>query len=151
MKPSNPVTSYLTQFSGLSEEILSTATLTLVDIQQQLLAPGMIDSETILVGHSLENDLGVLKLSHPKIIDTSVIYHHTRGPPSKPGLKWLAQKWLGKVIQDSEKGHDSREDAITCIELLNRKMQFGACSASRKVHLRTDAYTIRGELWKIRS
>ncbi|KAG9021230.1 hypothetical protein FRB95_002537, partial [Tulasnella sp. JGI-2019a] len=57
VKPSNPVTSYLTAYSGLSEEILSQATLTLADVQAHLTAPGMIDSWTILVGHSLENDL----------------------------------------------------------------------------------------------
>ncbi|KAG9041406.1 hypothetical protein FS837_012312 [Tulasnella sp. UAMH 9824] len=125
VKPTNPVTSYLTQYSGLSEELLSKATLTLADIQQKLLSPGMIDSWTILVGHSLENDLGALKLAHPRVIDTSVIYHHTKGPPAKPGLKWLAQKWLGKTIQASEGGHDSREDATTCVELLKKKMHYG--------------------------
>lgn len=125
VKPSNPVTSYLTAYSGLSEDILSKATLTLADVQSRLTAPGMIDSWTILVGHSLENDLSALKLAHPKVADTAILFHHPRGPPSKPSLKWLAQKFLEKTIQASENGHDSVEDATSCAELLRLKMQSG--------------------------
>lgn len=71
------------------------------------------------------------QLIHPFVIDTSVIYQHPRGPPFKASLKWLAQKWLKKEIQNSVAGvlsvggHDSEEDARTCIELLNLKMQKG--------------------------
>ncbi|KAG8930977.1 hypothetical protein FRC02_003398 [Tulasnella sp. 418] len=125
VKPTNPITSYLTAYSGLTEDIMSEAKFTLPEIQKQLMAPGMIDGATILLGHSLENDLRALQLSHPRVIDTAIIYHHTKGPPSKPGLKWLAQKWLGKQIQTSDKGHDSREDATTCVELLKKKMEQG--------------------------
>ncbi|KAG8889377.1 hypothetical protein FRB98_004470 [Tulasnella sp. 332] len=125
VKPSNPVTSYLTAYSGLSEEILSGATLTLIDVQLRLTAPGMIDSSTILLGHSLENDLSALKLAHPKVADTAILFHHPRGPPSKPSLKWLAQKFLEKTIQTSESGHDSVEDATSCAELFSLKLQNG--------------------------
>jgi len=73
-----------------------------------------------------------------------VIYQHPRGPPFKASLKWLAQKWLKKEIQTNVGasavvegqaveggdgkvvgGHDSEEDARTCVELLNLKMQKG--------------------------
>jgi RNA exonuclease 1 len=85
----------------------------------------IIDSDTILVGHSLECDLQALKLAHPHIIDTSVIYQHARGPPYKPSLKWLAQKWLKRKIQVDSTGHDSAEDAKTCIDLVKLKSQRG--------------------------
>jgi RNA exonuclease 1 len=70
------------------------------------------------------------------VIDTSVIYQHPRGPPFKASLKWLAQKWLKREIQTavageaSVGGHDSEEDARTCVDLLNLKMQKGAFLAS---------------------
>jgi RNA exonuclease 1 len=72
---------------------------------------------------------------HPWVIDTSLIYQHPRGPPYKPSLKWLAQKWLSKEIQvphplvDGEVvgGHDSEEDARTALELLHIKMEKGEC------------------------
>jgi RNA exonuclease 1 len=84
-----------------------------------------IDSDTILAGHSLECDLQALKLAHPHVIDTSVIYQHARGPPYKPSLKWLAQKWLKRKIQVDSAGHDSAEDAATCIDLVKLKSQRG--------------------------
>lgn len=61
-----------------------------------------------------------------------MIYQHPRGSPFKASLKWLAQKWLKKEIQTavaggtSVGGHDSEEDARTCVDLLNLKMQKGA-------------------------
>jgi len=90
-------------------------------IQSALLQ--ILDSDTILVGHSLECDLQALKLAHPHVIDTSVIYQHSRGPPYKPSLKWLAHKWLRRKIQDNNIiGHDSTEDAMACIDLLKLKL-----------------------------
>lgn len=70
---------------------------------------------------------------HPWVIDTSVIYHHTRGPPYKASLKWLAQKWLSKEIQKPSKtadglqivGHNSEEDARAAVELVKLKMAKG--------------------------
>lgn len=66
------------------------------------------------------------------MIDTSLIYHHTRGPPFKASLKWLAQKWLNKEIQKpstsggvSTIGHDSEEDARAAIELVHLKLARG--------------------------
>ncbi|KAI1296368.1 hypothetical protein EDD11_007403 [Mortierella claussenii] len=119
--PQNPILDYLTQYSGMTAAKLEGVTTTLADVQKQL--QQIINYNTILVGHSLENDMNVLKLAHPFIIDTSLIYHHTRGPPYRPGLKWLAQKWLNRHIQvNAERGHDSAEDALTCMDLIKLKL-----------------------------
>ncbi|KAI8599637.1 hypothetical protein EDD21DRAFT_355278 [Dissophora ornata] len=121
VKPEKPILDYLTQYSGMTATRLEGVTTRLADVQKKL--QGIIDYNTILVGHSLENDMRVLKLTHPFIIDTSLIYHHTRGPPYRPGLKWLAQKWLQRTIQDnSERGHDSAEDALACMDLIILKL-----------------------------
>ncbi|KAK4689800.1 RNA exonuclease, partial [Tremellales sp. Uapishka_1] len=127
VKPPKPITNYLTQWSGITPEMLASATETLCSIQHSLVLAdkSIITPHTILLGHSLECDLAVLKIRHPLIIDTSVIYRHPRGPPYKPGLKWLAQKWLGKDIQGKEGGHDSAEDARCCVDLLRMKMANG--------------------------
>ena len=72
------------------------------------------------------------QFAHPWVIDTSLIYHHTRGPPFKASLKWLANKWLNKEIQKPSKlggvdtiGHDSEEDARAAVELVRLKMERG--------------------------
>ncbi|KAH7339501.1 hypothetical protein B0J17DRAFT_767226 [Rhizoctonia solani] len=121
--PDKPVIDYLTQFSGITAEQLAPVTHKLADAQAGLLE--LIDKDTIVVGHSLENDLRALKLAHPRCIDTSIIYKHPRGAPYKPGLKWLAQKWLNLDIQMKQGGHDPEEDARACLALLSKKMKEG--------------------------
>ncbi|KAF9122732.1 hypothetical protein BGW39_009546 [Mortierella sp. 14UC] len=122
--PINPITDYLTQYSGMTEERLSGVTTRLADVQMKL--KELITYDTILIGHSLENDMKVLKFAHPFIIDTTRAYHHTRGPPSRPSLKWLAHRWLARKIQiGGENGHNSVEDALTCMDLIKLKIEQG--------------------------
>ncbi|KAF9576109.1 hypothetical protein EC968_000177 [Mortierella alpina] len=119
--PENPILDYLTQYSGMTAARLEGVTTRLADVQKKV--QEFVNYNTILVGHSLENDMKVLKLAHPFIIDTSILFHHTRGPPYRPGLKWLAQKWLSRQIQaNAERGHDSAEDALACMDLVKLKL-----------------------------
>lgn len=105
--------------------MLEPVTTRLPDIQAHLL--DTITPRTILVGHSLNSDLAALKIRHPFIIDTSIIYPHPRGPPLKSSLKWLAQKYLGREIQKHHGtiGHDSIEDARACLDLVKQKCERG--------------------------
>ncbi|WVR04385.1 hypothetical protein IAU60_001387 [Kwoniella sp. DSM 27419] len=127
VKPPKSVIDYRTQWSGITPERLVHATHTLATIQAALLngPTPLITPHTILLGHSLECDLTALRIKHPLCIDTALLYKHPRGPPFKAGLKWLAQRWLKKEIQASEHGHDSEEDAKTCVDLLRMKILHG--------------------------
>ncbi|WVF70114.1 hypothetical protein IAT40_004902 [Kwoniella sp. CBS 6097] len=127
VKPPKEVIDYRTQWSGITADRLAHATHTLSSIQSALLTgPNpLITPHTILLGHSLECDLTALRIRHPLCIDTALIYKHPKGPPYKSALRWLASKWLKRTIQDSEQGHDSEEDARTCVDLLKMKLFHG--------------------------
>ncbi|RDD42792.1 RNA exonuclease 1-like protein [Trichoplax sp. H2] len=122
VKPSGRVIDYNTRFSGVTESDMEGINVTLRDVQATLLS--YINGDTILVGHGLENDLLVLKLIHEKIVDTALVFPHRRGLPYKRSLKNLARDHLGRTIQSSDKiGHDSIEDAATCIDLMKWKIK----------------------------
>lgn len=123
VKPSEKITDYVTKYSGITESKLSGITKTLDDVQEEILK--IISVNDILIGHSLDSDLKVLRLKHPNVIDTSLLYEHPRGPPSRPALKWLTQEFLGRVIQHGENGHSSVEDAQACLDLVKLKLARG--------------------------
>jgi RNA exonuclease 1 len=93
-------------------------TTNIAKVQADLISK--IDAKDILIGHSLDSDLLALKLFHASVVDTSVVYPHTRGPPFKKALKTLAENVLGRRIQD-EGGHDSKEDALACLDIMKSK------------------------------
>lgn len=123
IKPNDEIIDYLTQWSGITPENLHGVETTLNDIQNQILK--FVSMNDTLIGHSLESDLNVLKLKHPKIIDTSICFDHQRGPPAKPSLKSLMLNHLNKEVQTSLSGHNPVEDCISCMDLIKLKIQKG--------------------------
>lgn len=68
VKPDNKITDYLTKWSGINRKMLKNVTKKLKDVQEDLRR--LLPEDAILVGQSLANDLHVLKMMHPYIIDT---------------------------------------------------------------------------------
>ncbi|TIC20495.1 hypothetical protein E3Q12_03815 [Wallemia mellicola] len=123
VKPAGNVVDYLSKYSGITREILDGAVLNHEEAQRKF--ADFITPSTILLGHSLESDFKAIKLRHPWVIDTALVYEHPRRMPFKPSLKWLMKKWCDKDIQSGNDGHDPEEDAKSCLELLRKKIQYG--------------------------
>ncbi|KAI5249707.1 hypothetical protein E4T42_05178 [Aureobasidium subglaciale] len=124
VKPPGTVTDYLTQYSGITKEMMEGVTQTLAELQEKL--KSVLTPRTVLLGHSLDSDLRALRMSFPFIVDTTLIYPHPKGPPQKSSLKWLTQKYLSREIQNrGPQGHDSVEDAKACLDLVKQKCEKG--------------------------
>ncbi|XP_041704981.1 RNA exonuclease 1 homolog isoform X1 [Coregonus clupeaformis] len=121
VKPESKVVDYNTRFSGVTEEDLENARITLRDVQAVML--NMFSAESILIGHSLESDLFALKVIHSTVVDTAIVFPHRLGSPYKRALRNLMADHLKRIIQDSVEGHDSSEDACACMELMMWKIR----------------------------
>jgi RNA exonuclease 1 len=98
----------------------------------------LISPQTPVLGHALENDLNTIRLIHPTIVDTVILYPHQQGLPIRNGLRNLAKIHLGLDIQQGgAAGHDSFEDAWATGELVR-------CRVAREWKL------LKGEGWEIR-
>jgi RNA exonuclease 1 len=86
----------------------------------------LISPSTPLIGHGLENDLNSVRIVHPTIIDTVLLYPHKAGLPYRHGLKMLMDVHLNRKIQQETGpkmlGHDSAEDARAAGELVRLKI-----------------------------
>ncbi|OQR80123.1 hypothetical protein BIW11_05273, partial [Tropilaelaps mercedesae] len=72
VKPRSKIINYLTQFSGITPEIMEGVTTRREDILRKL--DEILPPDAILVGHSLDSDLKALGIIHPYCIDTSICY-----------------------------------------------------------------------------
>ncbi|GJQ84233.1 hypothetical protein Trydic_g2901 [Trypoxylus dichotomus] len=121
VKPLNPIIDYNTQFSGITKDQMDRTSTNILQVQANILH--LCNSKTILIGHSLESDMKALKIVHSCVIDTAILFPHRLGLPHKRALRALASEYLTKIIQSDVAGHDSAEDAITCMELVIWKLK----------------------------
>jgi RNA exonuclease 1 len=82
-----------------------------------------ISPSTPLIGHGIENDLNVIRLCHPTIVDTTLLFPAPGGLPYRLALKRLAKEFLQRDIQiGGSAGHDSMEDARATGDLVRCKI-----------------------------
>ncbi|KAL4447169.1 hypothetical protein ABPG74_014021 [Tetrahymena malaccensis] len=137
VKTPNRIINYNTQYSGITEEMLRDVKVDLQEAQKLLFQ--YVCQDTILIGHSLENDLIAmqvfiqlffllktqsnnqtkLKVIHNKVIDTSILFL-TR-TERKLKLRDLAQKFLNCKIQQGS--HCPSEDAKSALSLAKLRIE----------------------------
>ena len=84
---------------------------------------GLLAPDKPLIGHAIDNDLNTLRIIHPLVIDTVLLYPHPKGLPIRYSLKVLTSQYLSRSIQSSgAAGHDSKEDAIATGDLVTLKV-----------------------------
>ncbi|EHK25645.1 uncharacterized protein TRIVIDRAFT_62314 [Trichoderma virens Gv29-8] len=86
----------------------------------------LISPTTPLIGHGLENDLNAMRIVHPTIIDSVLLYPHKMGLPYRHGLKTLMNVHMNRKIQQDTGpkmlGHDSGEDARAAGDLVRLRV-----------------------------
>lgn len=85
----------------------------------------LIRPETVLIGHALENDLKAMRMVHPRISDTVLLFPHPKGLPIRYSLRVLAKEHLDRIVQAGGHltGHDSAEDARVAGDLVRVKIK----------------------------
>ncbi|KAI9021243.1 hypothetical protein DFJ74DRAFT_119568 [Hyaloraphidium curvatum] len=116
VRPRGSIIDLNTRWSGITpEHIERPDALTFEGLRTRMAE--LMDAETVIVGHGLENDLRVLRLLHEPIVDTAVLFPHPKGLPMRNGLRFLSERHLGRLVQQGGAGHDSVEDAICALQL----------------------------------
>lgn len=85
-----------------------------------------ISPNTPLIGHGLENDLNAMRIVHPTLVDTVLLFPHKASLPYRHGLKLLMDRHLHRKIQQETGpnmlGHDSAEDARAAGDLVRLRV-----------------------------
>ena len=106
VQPSGNITEARTHIHQITEEQLKGVTYTLRHAQAALLA--ICHEETIIVGHSVHNDLKALHYYHTKCIDTAYLYTVEGELGAAPSMRDVSESIIGDKLND---WHDSLTDA----------------------------------------
>lgn len=104
------------EFSGIHEIDMRKA-IFFETCMDRVLNKRIINRNSILVGHGLENDLKVMRIIHDKVLDTAILYSNGK---YKRSLKDLSFEVLSRKIQGGE--HDSSQDAIATMDIIKQKI-----------------------------
>ncbi|CAI9110227.1 OLC1v1010220C1 [Oldenlandia corymbosa var. corymbosa] len=124
VNPNKEIANYRTEITGITSKDLDGVTCTLSDIQKSM--KKLLSHGTILIGHSLNNDLRALKIDHARVIDTSYIFKAEDGPSSRRlSLSSLCKSVLGYELRKMDASHNCLDDACAAMKLVLAKIERG--------------------------
>ncbi|KAK3022322.1 hypothetical protein RJ639_046180, partial [Escallonia herrerae] len=139
VNPNKAVADYRTEITGISAKDLDKVTCSLADIQKSM--KNLLSHGTILVGHSLNNDLQALKVDHARVIDTSLVFKYDGPNHRRPSLNDLCkaispyqQSVLGYELRQKDTPHNCLDDACAAMKLVLAKVEGGVKHAIPLVH-----------------
>jgi hypothetical protein len=95
VKPYNPILDYKRMYSGVTARMLEEPTTLRLEQVQAMMSSvhsnNNANGTTILVGHSVEYYLQAVRLIHPTIIDTAILFQH-----HDEGAKYALRKTIYK-------------------------------------------------------
>ncbi|KAL2795441.1 hypothetical protein BJX66DRAFT_302078 [Aspergillus keveii] len=124
VSPQGHVVSWRTKFSGVDAAILREKKREGKVISgwraARTLLWSFIDAQTILIGHSLNNDLAVLGMVHTRVVDSAIMTRLAVGEDCQRhwALKILGKQFLDRDIQTGNDGHDCLEDTYAAREVV---------------------------------
>ncbi|KAH7378424.1 ribonuclease H-like domain-containing protein [Phaeosphaeria sp. MPI-PUGE-AT-0046c] len=97
----------------------------------------LIDTDTVLIGHSMNYDLDVLRMIHTRIVDSAILTRNAVGPHRQWGLQTLSRELLGVEIRKNEGGvHDCTEDVLATREVVlwctRNQAEFASWAATKQ-------------------
>ncbi|CAH2064535.1 unnamed protein product [Thlaspi arvense] len=116
VKPDKRVVDYRTVITGVTAQDIENATYSVLDIQKEL--QPFLSNGAILVGHSLNKDMRVLKIDHPKVIDTALVFKFSNARQGrKPSLNDLYKAIFGSEVRKEGVSHDCVQDAAAAMKV----------------------------------
>lgn len=119
--PDTPPIDLRTHITGITEKDLEGLQYTREDARADLLK--FITPRTVFVGHTLDKDLGSLRLDVPMVVDMGLLYGLEGMPTRRPALKYLMEAVLGhENFRVEGQAHDSNTDASGAMQILLHRL-----------------------------
>jgi RNA exonuclease 1 len=118
VKPDWPVVDYRSRINGITGEHLENVQFSLAHAQKFLLA--LCSAETVIIGHSVNNDLAAMRMEHYCVVDSACLFKASDSDTATVGLKDLSMNILKKTMPST---HDSVNDARVALRCLEHYLE----------------------------